>query len=84
MNKKNMKDLEIAPQNSKKPNIKKFKNLQNHNEIQMHLKKRKSKIANFVKAKPKLFNFKSCLLGAKINNQRKEWQTDRVRTALNT
>ena len=59
MNKKNMKDLEIAPQNSKKPNIKKFKNLQNHNEIQMHLKKSKSKIANFVKAKQKLFYFKA-------------------------
>ena len=51
----------------------------------MHLKKSKiSEIANFVKAKPKLFNFKSCLLGAKINNQRKKWQTDMVRTALDT
>ena len=51
----------------------------------MHLKKSKiSKIANFVKAKPKLFDFKSSLLGAKIHNQRKEWQTDMVRTALNT
>ena len=80
-----MKDLEVAPQNSKKHNIKKFKNLQNHKEIQMHLKKSKiSEIANFVKATPKLFDFKSCLLGAKINNQRKKWQTDRVRTALDT
>ena len=78
-----MKGLEIGPQNSKRPYIKKFKNLRNHKEIQMHLKKSKiSEIANFVKATPKLFDFKS--LGAKINNQRKEWQTDRVRTALDT
>ena len=51
-----MKGLEIGPQNSKRPYIKKFKNLRNHKEIQMHLKKSKiSEIANFVEAKPKLF-----------------------------
>ena len=61
-----MKGLEIGPQNSKRPYIKKFKNLRNHKEIQMHLKKSKiSEIANFVEAKPKLFEIKSCLLGAK-------------------